>query len=44
MYKWILISAISLLAVTATFGTQGQPFAGSRGPMAFGAMDLNNDG
>ena len=44
MYKRILISAISLLAVAATFGTQAQPFPGSRGPMAFGAMDLNDDG
>ena len=43
MYKQILISAVSLLAVAVTLGAQAQPYGG-RGPMPFGTMDLNGDG
>ena len=43
MYKQILMSAVSLLAVTIALGAQAQPFAG-RGPIPFGAMDLDGDG
>ena len=43
MYKRILISAFSFLAVAAALGAQAQSFAG-RGPMPFGAMDLDGDG
>ncbi len=43
MYKHILISAVSLLAVTMALGGQAQPLAG-RGPMPFGAMDLDGNG
>ncbi len=43
MYKHILMSPVSLLAVTIALGAQAQPFAG-RGPMPFGAMDLDGNG
>ena len=42
MYKQILISAVSLLAAAVTLGAQAQPYGG-RGPMPFGAMDLDGD-
>ena len=44
MYKRILILVISLLAVGTAIGALAQPLAGSRGPMAFEAMDLDGDG
>ena len=43
MYKRALISAISLLTAAVTLGAQAQPYGG-RGPMPFGAMDLDDDG
>ena len=43
MYKRALISAISLLTAAVTLGAQAQPYGG-RGPMPFGAMDLDGDG
>ena len=43
MYKRVLISAISLLTAAVTLGAQAQPYGG-RGPMPFGAMDLDGDG
>ena len=43
MYKRALISAISLLTAAVTLGVQAQPYGG-RGPMPFGAMDLDGDG
>jgi hypothetical protein len=44
MYKRILISAFSVLAVATTLSAGAQPFGGPRGPVSFGALDLDNDG
>jgi len=44
MYKRILLSTLSLLAVIAALGAQAQPFGGPRGPMAFSSLDLDGDG
>jgi len=44
MYRQILISTVSLMALAAALSTQAQPLGGPRGPVSFGAMDLNGDG
>jgi len=44
MYKRILISAFSVLAVATTLSAGAQPFGGPRGPVPFGTLDLDNDG
>jgi hypothetical protein len=44
MFKRTLIPACSLLAISAAFAAQAQPFGGPRGPVSFGVMDLDNDG
>ena len=44
MYKRILITAFSVLAVATTLSAGAQPFGGPRGPVPFGALDLDNDG
>jgi hypothetical protein len=44
MYKRIVISAFSVLALATTLSAGAQPFGGPRGPVPFGALDLDNDG
>lgn len=44
MYRKFLISTVSFLALAASLSSQAQPFGGQRGPIAFGAMDLDGDG
>jgi len=44
MYRKTPIFTVALLALTASLSAPAQPFGGPRGPMAFGAMDLDGNG
>mgnify|MGYP003573384354 CR=1 FL=1 len=44
MYRQTLILTVSLMAIAAALGAQAQPFGGSRGPLSFGALDLDGNG